>query len=65
MQPVAAKVDQLTGRRKPSRVSSFANRLEDLASEHERCDKQRKPNQQFQHVGSQECVTQCARTSIT
>lgn len=54
MQPVAANVDQLTGRRKPSRVSGFADRLEDQASEHEKCDKQRKPNQQFQHVGSQD-----------
>jgi hypothetical protein len=54
VQPVTANVDQLTGRRKPSRVSGTANHLEDQASKHEKRDKHRKPNQQFQNVGSQD-----------
>jgi hypothetical protein len=54
VQPVAANVDQLTGRRKPSRVSGTAHHLEDQASEHEKRDKHREPNQQFQDVGSQD-----------
>jgi hypothetical protein len=54
MQPVAANVDQLTGRWKPSRVSGTSNHLEDQASEREKRDEHRKPNQQFQDVGFQD-----------
>jgi hypothetical protein len=51
---MTANVDRLTGRRKPSRVSRTANRLEDQASEHEKGDKHRKPSKQVQDVRSQD-----------
>jgi hypothetical protein len=54
VQTVAANVDQLTGRRKPSRVCGSANHLEDQASEYEKRDKHRKHNQLIQDVGSQD-----------
>ena len=54
VQPMAADVDQSSGRRKPSRVPRTANRLEDQAGEHEKRDEHRKSNKQVQNVRSQD-----------
>jgi len=57
---MVADVDQSTGKRKPSRASRTANRLEDQASKHEKRDKHRKSNKQFRDVGSRDmCNTLC------
>jgi len=51
---MATDVDQSSGRWKPSCISRSANRLDDQASEHEKRDKRRKPNQQIQNARFQD-----------
>jgi hypothetical protein len=47
MQLVAANVDHLTRRQKPSRVPGRADLLQNQPSEHNKCDEHRRPDQQF------------------